>query len=155
VAISRVHVESPIGPWTVEGDGDGVTWVLTPKEARRPTGGRPAVPVRELADQLAQYFAGRRTGFDARLSLDGTDFELMVWGALGEIPYGETRTYGDVAAMIGRPSAYRAVGNANGRNRLPVVIPCHRVVASGGIGGYGSGLDVKRFLLEVEGVDSY
>jgi methylated-DNA-[protein]-cysteine S-methyltransferase len=154
VSISRVHVDSPIGPWTVEGDRDGVTWVHTPKEPRRPTGGPVAAPVRESARQLATYFRGRPVTFDADLHIDGTDFEVDVWRALSEIPYGETRTYGEVAAMVGRPSAYRAVGNANGRNHLPVLIPCHRVVAAGGIGGYGGGLDVKRFLLAVEGVSA-
>jgi methylated-DNA-[protein]-cysteine S-methyltransferase len=147
-------VESAIGPWTVEGDDRGVSFILTPKEARQPTAGPLARPVRETARQLSSYFKGRRVTFDAEQCLEGSDFELEVWRALEEIPYGETRTYGDVAAMIGRPSAYRAVGNANGRNRLPVIIPCHRVVASDGIGGYGSGVDVKRFLLSIEGVEA-
>jgi len=86
------------------------------------------------------------------MELDGTDFQRQVWSELTRIPYGETISYGEVARRVGRPSAPRAVGQANGRNPIPVIVPCHRVVASDGIGGYGGGLNVKRKLLAVEGV---
>ena len=106
----------------------------------------------ERTAQLDEYFAGERTDFDVRMELDGTDFQRQVWSELTRIPYGETISYGEVARRGGRPSAPRAVGQANGRNPIPVIVPCHRVVASDGIGGYGGGLNVKRKLLAVEGV---
>ena len=104
-----------------------------------------------VADELLEYFAGTRTEFTVPLSPAGTDFQRAVWRALQRIPYGETRTYGEIAAAVGRPGAARAVGTANHRNPLPVIIPCHRVVGSNGqLCGFGGGLDVKRRLLELE-----
>jgi methylated-DNA-[protein]-cysteine S-methyltransferase len=123
-----------------------------PSERVRATSGAPAKPVAAAAAQLTQYFAGTRQYFELDLHVTGTRFQQEVWLALASIPYGQVRTYGDVAAAVGRPNAYRAVGNANGRNPWPIIIPCHRVVASTGIGGYAGGLDVKRFLLALEGV---
>jgi len=101
--------------------------------------------------ELDEYFAGERREFSVALDLRGTPFQLDCWHALLAIPYGETRSYGDVARAIGRPQAFRAVGMANNRNPIAIVVPCHRVIASGGsLCGYGGGIDVKRRLLELE-----
>lgn len=102
--------------------------------------------------QVDDYFAGKRTGFDLPLSTAGTDFQRDCWDMLQKIPFGSTCTYGDLAEAIGRPKAFRAVGQSNGRNPLPLIIPCHRVVASQGkLGGYTGGLHIKTYLLEHEG----
>jgi O-6-methylguanine DNA methyltransferase len=102
--------------------------------------------------ELEEYFAGQRRQFDFPLDLRGTDFQLACWRALLAIPYGETRTYGDQARKIGKPQAFRAVGMANNRNPIAIVVPCHRVIASDGtLCGYGGGLNVKQKLLELEG----
>lgn len=103
-------------------------------------------------NELGEYFAGRRRQFSFPLDLRGTDFQLACWRALIAIPYGETRTYADIARAVGRPQGFRAVGMANNRNPVAIVVPCHRVIASDGtLCGYGGGLDVKRKLLELEG----
>jgi len=102
--------------------------------------------------ELEEYFAGQRREFSFALDLRGTDFQLACWRALLAIPYGETRTYADIARAVGRPKGFRAVGMANNRNPVAIVVPCHRVIASDGtLCGYGGGLDVKRKLLELEG----
>lgn len=102
--------------------------------------------------ELDEYFAGQRREFRFPLDLRGTDFQLACWRALLAIPYGETRTYADIARAIGKPNAFRAVGMANNRNPIAIVVPCHRVIASDGtLCGYGGGLDLKRRLLELEG----
>ena len=107
----------------------------------------------EAHAQLAEYFNGERTSFDLALDPSGTAFQLAVLDALQEIPYGETCSYADIARRIGRPKAVRAVGAANGRNPLPIVIPCHRVIgADGSLTGFGGGLPTKVWLLEREGV---
>ena len=120
--------------------------------------GRPVVaePSRtrcgQAKRQLAEYFRGERQDFDLSLAPRGTAFQQQVWSALRGIPYGETISYGDLAARIGKPAAQRAVGSANGANPIPIVIPCHRVIASNGtLGGYAGGLGMKRQLLELEG----
>jgi O-6-methylguanine DNA methyltransferase len=102
--------------------------------------------------QLGEYLAGRRREFDLLLDLKGTTFQLEVWAALRRIPFGRVVTYGQLAAMVGRLGAARAVGQANGANPVAVIVPCHRVVASGGLGGYGGGLARKRLLLGLEGI---
>jgi len=103
--------------------------------------------------QLAEYFAREREEFDLELAPVGTPFELEVWEALRRIPYGETRSYGDLARQLGRPNASRAVGRANGANPIPIVVPCHRVIGSdGSLTGFGGGLDAKMRLLEIEGL---
>jgi O-6-methylguanine DNA methyltransferase len=102
--------------------------------------------------ELEEYFAGKRREFNFPLDLRGTDFQRACWHALLAIPYGETRSYADIARAIGKPKAFRAVGMANNRNPIAIVVPCHRVIASDGtLCGYGGGLDVKRKLLELEG----
>ena len=103
--------------------------------------------------QLDEYFAGKRRDFSIPLDLRGTDFQLACWHALLEIPYGETRSYRDIAQAIGHPHAYRAVGMSNNRNPVAIIVPCHRVIASSGsLCGYGGGLDIKRQLLDLENV---
>jgi methylated-DNA-[protein]-cysteine S-methyltransferase len=105
----------------------------------------------DAARQLNEYFAGERTDFDLPLSLDGTGFQRTVWSGLQDIPYGETISYGELARRIGQPTASRAVGLANGRNPVSIVVPCHRVVGSNGsLTGYGGGLPRKQFLLGLE-----
>jgi methylated-DNA-[protein]-cysteine S-methyltransferase len=105
----------------------------------------------ETARQLTAYFAGTLTAFDLPLDLVGTPFQLAAWHALAEIPYGTTVSYGEQAGRIGRPAAIRAVGAANGRNPVPIVLPCHRIVGSdGSLTGFGGGLELKRFLLDHE-----
>lgn len=147
----RKTIQSPLGPLTlVEEDGalvqlafDGYT-VLESEEVDSPL-------LREAERQLASYFAGQLQVFSLPLCTKGTPFQEKVWCALQKIPYGETRTYGELAAMIGQPTAARAVGGANHRNPLAIIIPCHRVVAAhGGLGGYGGGLDKKQWLLVLE-----
>jgi len=108
--------------------------------------------VRSYLAELAEYFAGKRREFDFPLDLRGTDFQVACWRALLAIPYGETRSYAAIARAVGKPNAFRAVGMANNRNPIAIVVPCHRVIASDGtLCGYGGGLDVKRKLLELEG----
>jgi methylated-DNA-[protein]-cysteine S-methyltransferase len=108
--------------------------------------------MRAYVQELEEYLAGERRQFSFPLDLRGTDFQLACWRALLAIPYGETRTYGDIARAIGRPQGFRAVGMANNRNPVAIVVPCHRVIASDGtLCGYGGGLDVKRKLLRLEG----
>lgn len=105
----------------------------------------------EAVAQLRAYFAGDCTDFDIPLELVGTAFQRKVWQALMTIPYGETRSYGDIAVQIGAPTAYRAVGLANGHNPIGIIVPCHRVIgANGSLTGYGGGLDRKKILLEME-----
>ncbi|MBI4873264.1 MAG: methylated-DNA--[protein]-cysteine S-methyltransferase [Acidobacteria bacterium] len=107
--------------------------------------------IRETARQLEEYFRGERRRFEIPLDLRGTPFQLKVWKALRAIPYGETRSYADIARAVGRPTASRAVGGANGRNPVGIIVPCHRVIAaSGGLGGFGCGLAYKKKLLAVE-----
>ncbi|HEY1445372.1 MAG TPA: methylated-DNA--[protein]-cysteine S-methyltransferase [Acidimicrobiales bacterium] len=149
-----VPYEAPIGRLVLECDGDVLVGIWLPNERRNVRNDADDVPtvLKETASQLDEYFAGERTGFDVPMELDGTDFQREVWTELTRIPYGETISYGELARRVGRPSAPRAVGQANGRNPIPVIVPCHRVLASNGIGGYGGGLKVKRQLLAVEGV---
>jgi methylated-DNA-[protein]-cysteine S-methyltransferase len=108
----------------------------------------------EAQVQLADYFAGRRRSFDLPLDFQGTDFQKQVWAALLAIPFGETRSYGDLARAVGRPTAFRAVGAANGRNPISIVAPCHRVIgANGALTGFAGGLEAKRYLLRHEGLE--
>ena len=111
-----------------------------------------AADLRPYVREVEEYFAGQRRQFTFALDLRGTDFQLACWRALVAIPYGETRSYADIARAVGRPQGFRAVGMANNRNPVAIVVPCHRVIASdGSLCGYGGGLDIKRKLLELEG----
>lgn len=121
-------------------------------EAKRMQFAESAVATQVYVRELEEYFAGKRRAFTFAFDLRGTDFQLACWRALLAIPYGETRTYADIARAVGRPQGFRAVGMANNRNPVAIVVPCHRVIASDGtLCGYGGGLDVKRKLLELEG----
>lgn len=142
----------PIGQLLLESDGDFLTGIWLTDPPRTITEHRNDVlPVlKNTADQLNQYFAHERISFDLPTKLDGTEFQREVWAELSCIPYGETITYGELARRVGRPKGFRAVGQANGRNPLPIIVPCHRVLAKGGLGGYAGGLFMKRALLELE-----
>ena len=146
---------SPIGELLLTGDGVALHR-LSMQEGRHPIPIDPRWERREQAfghviSQLSEYFDGTRQSFDVPLSLDGNQFELRVWERLRQIPYGETVSYGEIAREIGQPTAARAVGLANGRNPVAVIVPCHRVIgADGTLTGYGGGLERKRFLLDLE-----
>jgi methylated-DNA-[protein]-cysteine S-methyltransferase len=147
------NVPSPVGPWAIEGTDEAITAVHLPTERHRTSKGAPPAAVARAMQQLEEYFNGTRREFDVPLaSVDSTEFQRDVWDALAEIPFGEVRTYGEIAERVERPRASRAVGNANHANPWPVFVPCHRVVAATGIGGYGGGDRVKRYLLDLEGV---
>jgi methylated-DNA-[protein]-cysteine S-methyltransferase len=148
--------ESPIGPLLIAGDQEGVRTIRFPRDGRASKPERDWMEansgaVAQTVAQLREYFAGRRTEFDLPLALRGTPFQLAVWRELRRVPYGQTVSYGELAGRIGNPKASRAVGSANGANRIPIVIPCHRVIAAGGrLGGFGGGLPVKEALLALE-----
>ena len=154
---------SPVGRLTICCSEKGILQIATgrgsPPRLGNPNSNRQAQfrwirskeKTRQVETQLAEYFAGRRRKFTARLDLRGTPFQRKVWEALLRIPYGETRSYADIARQIGRPRAFRAVGMANHWNPVAILVPCHRVVASdGALGGYASGLRMKNFLLDLE-----
>jgi methylated-DNA-[protein]-cysteine S-methyltransferase len=144
-----VHsIDTPMGPLWVEADRDGLTSIAF----EGPLGARSDDPLlAEAEEQLHAYFAGELERFDLPLSPGGTAFQRRVWNAVAAIPYGTVTTYGALADAIGTPRAWRAVGAANGRNPLPIVVPCHRVVGvSGALTGYGGGLERKRALLALE-----
>jgi methylated-DNA-[protein]-cysteine S-methyltransferase len=149
-----IPLDTPVGRLVLESDADVLIGIWLPNETRRARGdGNDAPPVlKDAATQLEEYFAGERTEFQVAMELDGTAFQREVWAELSRIPYGETISYGELARRVGRPKGPRAVGQANGKNPIPIIVPCHRVLASNGIGGYGGGLPMKRTLLAVEGV---
>ena len=156
----RSTLDSPVGVLRLVATDDHLVAVLWPEEAE----GRVKFAtdpidvattksqiIAAAAEQLEEYFAGERRTFDLPLDLRGTEFQQQVWRALAEIPFGDTSTYGKQAAAIGRPRAIRAVGSANGRNPLSIVLPCHRIVgADGKLTGFAGGLDTKRWLLDHE-----
>ena len=147
--------DSPVGPLTLIADEHALTGLhFTGYDHGLGPGRRdPEAPVlAAAAAQLDEYFAAERRDFDLALDLAGTDFQRAVWDELVRIPYGETVSYGEIARRLGRPERVRAVGAANGRNPVAIVVPCHRVIgADGSLVGYGGGLDRKRTLLEHEG----
>ncbi len=149
-ALSTV-VDTLIGPIALETGGEALTRA-TFHATSRPGSGEHLTPLlKEACRQLEAYFAGRLTDFSVPLAPRGTPFQLTVWSALRQIPYGETRSYRELAASVGRPAAVRAVGAANGRNPIPIFIPCHRVIGSDGrLVGFGGGLETKRKLLDLE-----
>jgi len=153
--IHYTYFPSPIGGLLLAGNGEQLGYIGFPEgksrmrhqDMWRPDDG--AFP--EVKRQLLAYFGGELTSFELSLSPQGTEFQRQVWQALQTIPYGETRSYGEVAKQVGRPLASRAVGAANGRNPLPIVIPCHRVIGSTGtLTGFGGGLEAKATLLRLE-----
>ncbi|UQA92265.1 methylated-DNA--[protein]-cysteine S-methyltransferase [Streptomyces halobius] len=153
--------DTPVGPLTLVAAGDALTGLYMTDQRHRPpqeTFGHPAdpgdAPFAEAIAQLRSHFRGELTSFDLPLALRGTPFQRRVWAALCTIPYGETVSYGQLAERLGAPSAARAVGLANGRNPVGIIVPCHRVVgANGSLTGYGGGLDRKRRLLAFERAD--
>jgi methylated-DNA-[protein]-cysteine S-methyltransferase len=147
--ITTTTMSSPLGTLRLDADGDELLAI----HLHADPGPQRSTPVLDAAvRQLGEYFAGERRAFDLPLAPRGTGFQQRVWQALLAIPYGETCSYSDVARAIGRPAASRAVGAANGKNPIAIVVPCHRVIgASGALTGYGGGLDTKRWLLALEG----
>ena len=148
-------IDSPIGPLTLVSTDGALSGVYLHEQRHRPadeTFGEPdARPFTAVIAQLEEYFDGDRTDFDLPLSLRGTPFQRSVWNELTKIPYGETISYGELAALLGNPNASRAVGLANGKNPVCVVVPCHRVVGSNGdLTGYGGGIERKEHLLAFE-----
>ncbi len=155
--MNYAYFDSPIGPLLIVGDAQAITRISFPEK-----NGKPALPEAGWAEsakgvmaeailQLREYFAGRRREFDLPLAPHGTEFQKSVWRRLQEIPYGVTISYGELAKRVGNPKASRAVGAANGKNPLPIVVPCHRVIGSNGkLVGFGGGLPVKEILLEIE-----
>ena len=149
------ETSTPIGGLLLTGDGNALSGIsfqnglhpaAIPESWRR-----TEEPFRDAIAQLAAYFAGRLRCFDLALAPEGTPFQREVWSALTEIPYGQTVSYSELARRIGRPAATRAVGAANGRNPLPIVVPCHRVIgANGSLTGFGGGISIKRRLLDLE-----
>ncbi|MFJ8018462.1 methylated-DNA--[protein]-cysteine S-methyltransferase [Streptomyces sp. NPDC096339] len=151
-------VDSPYGPLTLVATEGVLSGLYMTGQRHRPAeesfGERVASteePFPEVVRQLTAYFAGERTSFDLPLRLEGTEFQRSVWDQLVRIPYGETWSYGELAARLGKPGASRAVGLANGKNPVGIIVPCHRVIgASGGMTGYGGGVDRKVRLLDFE-----
>ena len=149
-----VIIETPIGPMDAVFDGDALVELGFVRSDRSRLSGHQgsAGPASRAANQIAEYFAGRRRMFELELAPRGTPFQLAVWNELVKIPFGETVTYAELAFRIGRPAAVRAVGAANGANPIPVIIPCHRVIGSNGsLTGYGGGIERKQWLLAHEG----
>ena len=157
VAGARAHtvVDSPLGELVLVAEGHALAGLYMTDQRHRPPadtfGRREAVLLGAVTEQLEEYFAGERKVFDVPLALRGTPFQRTVWAALCDIPYGEHISYGELARRVGNPAAARAVGLANGRNPVGVIVPCHRVVgSSGALTGYGGGLGRKRYLLDLE-----
>lgn len=145
------YVDTPIGALLVAGDTDGIVAIHFAGAKPKSDWVRDDDSLADAASQLRAYFDGKLRAFNLPLKTDGTEFQQSVWRALREIPYGETTTYTAIAERIGRRSAVRAVGAANGANPIPIVIPCHRVIgASGSMTGFGGGIDVKKRLLALE-----
>ena len=149
------YLDTPIGELLIAGENDALAMIGFPKGSMRREPEADWIfnekPLAEACCQLREYFSGDRREFDLPLQLCGTEFQVSVLEALQKIPYGETTSYGEIARRIGRPKAVRAVGAANGRNPIPIVVPCHRVIGStGDLTGFGGGLDTKEALLRLE-----
>ena len=153
--VTHTVTDSPIGPLTLVASDGVLTGLFMDDQRHRPGddrfGARDDRGFDAVIAQLAQYFAGERTAFDLPLAVEGTGFQKQVWNALCDIGYGTTISYGELARRIGNPKASRAVGLANGRNPVGIIVPCHRVIgASGSLTGYGGGVERKRWLLDHE-----
>lgn len=147
--------KTPIGLLKIVADANGLCYVVFENNKHEPPNQqdwkRDRSATRQVREQLNQYFAGERKEFDLATSFTGTDFQQRTWQMLAHIPYGQTWSYGELAKRVGSPKAVRAVGAANGRNPLPIILPCHRVIGSNGkLTGFGGGLPVKQWLLEHE-----
>lgn len=151
---------TPVGTLLIAGDSAGLKHVAFSKSHHSAPVTRPGAdwepnpkPLKESVKQLKAYFSGKLRAFDLPLAASGTDFQKLVWKALCQVPYGTTASYGEIATAIGKPTASRAVGMANGRNPISIIVPCHRIIGSSGkLVGYGGGLDHKQALLQLEGV---
>ncbi len=156
--LEKAVLDTPIGVLTLVASDAGLTHVLFDGQETADVGIQRPVPtavdnpiLAAAASELDEYFTGARRDFDLPLDLRGTEFQIEAWTALASIPYGETVSYARQAETIGRPGAFRAVGSANGRNPIPIILPCHRVIGSdGSLTGFGGGLDVKKHLLDHE-----
>jgi methylated-DNA-[protein]-cysteine S-methyltransferase len=151
--VTRTHTVtgSPIGPLTPVAEGGVLVALFMDPPDAAALGTRDDAGFPDVVGQLAEYFAGQRTAFDLPLRPSGNELQTAVWRLMAEIPYGETRSYGSLARQLGDPALAQAVGTACGRNPLPVVVPCHRVIgADGSLVGFGGGLHRKRFLLDLE-----
>jgi methylated-DNA-[protein]-cysteine S-methyltransferase len=150
-ALAMMAVRSPIGVLRLYAADDELVGLYLPVQPAPPGIERPSEVLARTAAQLAEYFAGQRRVFDVALAPRGTEFQRAVWRKLRTIPLGETRSYGELARALGRPSASRAVGAANGKNPISIIVPCHRVVGSTGhLTGYAGGVPAKRWLLDHE-----
>ena len=153
--LAWTYCDSPVGPLLLAGDDEALHFVSFP-DGDRPVSPAPswredAAPFAAVVRQLDAYFAGTLTAFQLPLTFHGTPFQKRVWETLLTIPYGETRSYGWMAQAIGKPTASRAVGAANGANPIPIIVPCHRVIgADGSLTGFGGGIATKQFLLNLE-----
>lgn len=155
--IVKASLTTPIGTLLLVAEGEGLIAILFEGSEMHPAGLQEAVPdpnlhvLKQAIDQLNQYFQGERKIFDLPLLSTGTIFQQMVWQETAKIPYGETRSYKEIATALGTSNKARAVGQALNRNHLPIVIPCHRVIGSNGqLTGFAGGLDIKRYLLHLE-----
>ena len=142
--------QSPIGVLRLIADGQALHSIMLLEKAQESL---PNPLTKQAVSELEEYFSGKRESFDIAIQPHGTPFQLSVWSALSQVPYGKVVTYGQLAAAIGKPTACRAVANAVGKNPLLILLPCHRVVASNGLGGFSAGLSAKRRLLTLEGVE--
>ena len=154
------YLDTPIGELLLAGEEGALSMIGFPKGSMRREPEADWIfnekPLANARKQLREYFAGERREFDLPLKLSGTEFQVSVLEALLGIPYGETTSYGEIARRIGRPKAVRAVGAANGRNPIPIVVPCHRVIGStGDLTGFGGGLDTKEALLRLEAENTH
>jgi methylated-DNA-[protein]-cysteine S-methyltransferase len=158
IGFSRRMYKAPFGVLTVVGSDLGIRYVLFSNDAHPKPLERLHISDTDIHDsvnnaitQLDEYFVGSRRDFELPLDLQGTEFQVAAWNALADIPYGRTASYGQQAASIGRPKAVRAIGGANGRNPVAIVLPCHRIVgADGSLTGFGGGIEVKKWLLDHE-----
>lgn len=150
--MNRYHYETPVGPVCIEENGTAVTALYIDSKKQEERKEEKETPLlKEAHRQLMEYFEKKRTAFDLPLKPEGTDFQKKVWAALCTIPYGETRSYGEIAKQTGNEKACRAVGGANNKNPIMIFIPCHRVIgADGSLVGFGGGLQAKKYMLDLE-----
>lgn len=154
--INRCYMFSPIGTVCIEEDGAAITALYIADKDKNiaveaDNCSEASETLNQAKQELTEYFAGKRKEFDLPLHMTGTEFQIKVWRELCRIPYGETRCYEDIAKAVGNPKACRAVGGANNKNHILILIPCHRVIGkNGSLVGFGGGIDVKKYLLELE-----
>lgn len=154
--IYYTYMPSPVGEFLVAGSDAVLQRTAFGESAQyktEPEWVEDALPLKYATDQLEAYFAGELTVFDIPLAFDGSEFQISVWKALMDVAYGKTASYGDIANILGKPGASRAVGGANNSNHIPIIIPCHRIIgADGALTGFGGGMENKKILLKLEGI---